>query len=399
VPDPLPPLNPGSVLGGRFRLESRLGAGATAAVWRARDLDLGRVVAVKALLGDDVDPALAGRFEREGQLLGRLSHPNVVPVHCTGNEGGRPYLVMDLVDGLSLRDVLADGPLPVEDAVRLAADVADGLAAAHRAGGVHRDVKPANVICGADGVPRLVDFGIARADDLTVMTQANVVLGTAAYLSPEQARGEAVGPPSDVYSLGCLLHELLAGEPPFRGDGPLAVAYKHVHEEPPPLPADVPAAVAGVVARCLAKDPAARYPDGAALAADLRRGAHDGDATVAVAAVPVPPNRTMVMPAVTPTGERIDPSPLAAPAERRRWPLVAGIAAAALVLSLLAGAAFGDSGGTPPADASEDAPATTTTTTTITTTTTTTAAPPPAPTPAQAGKPGKGKGKEKKGKD
>jgi serine/threonine-protein kinase len=376
VVQPLPNLTVGDVVSGRYRLESHLGSGATSAVWRARDLDLGRVVALKALLGAGVDPQLAGRFEREGQILGRLSHPNVVPVFATGNDGGRPYLVMAFVDGKSFDQVLAEGPMAVDDALDLAADVAAGLAAAHRAGVVHRDVKPANIVCGNDGVPRLVDFGIARADDLTAMTRADSVLGTASYLSPEQARGEVPGPASDVYALGCVLYEALTGSPPFRGDSPLSVAYKHVHDVPVAvrsLRPEVPAAVEAVVLRALAKLPADRYAGGADLEADLRRarqGEAPADATAATEALaPVPSDATMVMPAVAATApmEVIDPSPLAdaEPRSPHPWGIAAGaVAAAVIVIALLIGS-LGGGGGDTPAGATDDSTTTTTTAVTI----------------------------------
>jgi serine/threonine-protein kinase len=378
-------LAPGVTFSNRYRLESCLGTGGTAAVWAARDLDLGRAVAVKVLLGAGVDPELARRFEHEGMILGRLSHPNLVSVFATGEHEGRPYLVMQLVEGEPLNEVLRDGPLPTEDAVRLVADVAAGLAAAHRAGVVHRDVKPANIICRPDGSPVVVDFGIARVDDLTGVTRPNVVVGTANYLAPEQARGEQPGPPTDVYALGCVLQETLTGRPPLTADTPVAVAYRHVHDDPDPLPSDVPAGIAAIVARCLAKEPTARYPTAAELEADLR------------VRFATPANATAVLPPVTVAtgGEVIDPSPLVEPDPGgHRWPLIAAIVAAVVLLALVLGNGFGGDGGsdTPPADARAS------TTTTIATTTT--AAPPTtaaAPAPAPAPREGRGKGKH--GKD
>lgn len=426
------------MLADRYRLEEPLGRGSTAHVWRARDRELGRVVAVK-LLGDSVDPELRARFGREGSILGRLSHPNLVAVHGTGLDGERPFLVMDFVDGTAFSDVLAnDGPMPWEEAASTVAAVAAGLAEAHRAGVCHRDVKPANVVCGHDGVPRLVDFGIARAPDITTMTRADIVLGTSSYLSPEQAQALPVTPAADVYSLGCVLFEAVAGRPPFEGDGPLQVALKHINEEAPALssvaPApDVPGGLDAVVACCLAKAPADRYPTAAELEADLRRvvageapllvgAAADLDEVDpgATTAIPVAAIRdgTMVLPAVdvAPSGEVIDPSPLAeeppavapvAPLSLPSLPRAAGpwrnlaLAVGALILvALLATAAFGGSGGgvdgpeldQTPASADE-APATT-----VTTAPPTTAVPPPTEAPAPAGK-GKGGGKKDKDDD
>ena len=349
----------GTTLSGRYRLETPLGRGSTSAVWRARDVELGREVAVKVLRGDGVDPALASRFEREGVILGRLSHPNLVPVLATGRDDGVPYLVMELVDGAALSERLRDGPLPADEAVDLVAEVAAGLGAAHRAGVVHRDVKPGNILCPTGGPPRLVDFGIARAGDLTSMTAADTVLGTAAYLSPEQARGEVPGPASDVYALGCVLYELLEGRPPFPDDNPVTVAYRHVHDHPP-APTSAPPEVAAVLARCLAKEPSTRYPSAVELEAALR-------------GTPVEQHATAVLPLVV--TDDPDPEPLPfTPAGRRDRRLLLGALAAAAVVVLLAVAALGDGGGQDPAGA-DDA----TTTTAPTTTTTTTTLPPPPP--------------------
>jgi len=319
-----------------------------------------------------------------------------VPVFATGKDDGRPYLVMAFVDGKSLDQVLAEGPMAVDHALDLAADVAAGLAAAHRAGVVHRDVKPANIVCGNDGVPRLVDFGIARADDLTAMTRADSVLGTASYLSPEQARGEVPGPASDVYALGCVLHEALTGKPPFQGDSPLAVAYKHVHDEPATvrsLRPEVPVAVEAVVLRALAKSPADRYPDGAELEADLRRArrgeAPAGTTDVTEALAPVSATATMVMPAVAAAEpmEVIDPSPLveAEPRSPHPWGIAAGAVAAAIVVIALLIGSLGGGGGDTPTGATDDS---TTTTTAVTITVPTTL-----PVHVKLPKPGKGHGK------
>ena len=396
-------LDAGTLLSGRYRLERPLGAGATATVWRARDVELGRSVALKLLDVDGAEPDLADRFLREGRILGRLVHPNIVPVLAAGDDGGRPYLVMALVEGRTLRERVADGPLAVDEAVDVVAAVAAGLAEAHRGGVIHRDVKPGNIICGDDGQPRLVDFGIARASDLTTMTRADVVLGTAAYLAPEQATGDELGPATDVYALGCVLFELLTGTQPFTAPSAVAVAYRHVHD-PVPMPGalrpEVPGALSAIVARCLAKQPADRYPDAGALEAALRRwrsGAVDEPTGALSAVVPSPPDpdATSVLAAATAVLPGIDTTeyaPSVAPGRHRRGrralALVAGLVAAVLAVALVAFT-------TDPGD-----PATpTTTSTTAPVFAPTTTAPPVAVTaaPGNGGKAGNGKGKHGKG--
>jgi len=377
-------LNTGTVLSGRYRLEAPLGTGATAAVWRARDVDLGRLVAVKLLHTTGVDPELAARFTREGRILGRLNHPNIVPVVAAGDDDGQPYLVMALVEGPSLKERLAvTGPYPVAEAVGLVADIAAGLATAHRVGVVHRDVKPGNIVCGDDGVPRLVDFGIARAGDLTTMTSADVVMGTAAYLSPEQARGEVPGPASDVYALGCVLFELLTGRQPFEAESAVAVAYQHVHDAPvapSELRPEVPVALDGIVLRCLAKPPADRYGDAGALEQALRRWQSGiDDATVALPAL-TPIDATAVLPVIGDTAEPDGHRP-----SRRPLVVAACLAAAVLAVALITATTGHDGSAnttTPPST-------TATTATTVVTTVPTTAAPPPTTAPAPRGKHGK----------
>jgi serine/threonine-protein kinase len=387
----------GVVLSRRYRLERRLGSGATAAVWQARDLDLGRAVAIKLFLGDDVPDELAARFEREGMILGRLSHPNVVTVYSTGTHEGRPYLVMELVDGEPLTRVLARGPMDIERAVELLAAISAGLAAAHRAGVVHRDVKPANILCSEGGMPRLVDFGIARAPDLTSVTGGDLVVGTAAYLSPEQARGETPGPASDVYSLGCVLYEALTGRPPFDADTAVAVAYRHVHDEPESPRAhrsEIPDRVAMIVERCLAKDPARRYRDAAALEAALRDAAPDenDDATTTVAIAPVR-DTTMVMPAVDSSDDLIDATPLAPVDEPRRpWGLIGAIGAVAVVLLVLALSLAGSDADDRPGATTDSSDVPRSSIVTTTTTPTTIA-------PAGETGHGHGNGKGKRGRD
>jgi len=395
-------LDAGTLLSGRYRLERPLGAGATATVWRARDVELGRTVALKLLDVDGADPDLADRFLREGRILGRLVHPNIVPVLAAGDDDGRPYLVMALVEGRTLRECVADGPLPVDEAVEIVTAVAAGLAEAHRSGVIHRDVKPGNIIYGDDGQPRLVDFGIARASDLTTMTRADVVLGTAAYLAPEQALGDELGPATDVYALGCVLFELLTGTQPFTAASAVAVAYRHVHD-PVPMPGalrpEVPGALNALVARCLAKQPADRFPDAGALESALRRwraGAVDEPTGPlnAVVASPPHPDATAVLPAATAVLPGADATehgmPPVAPHRHRRGrravALVGGLVAALLAIALVAFTT--DPGGSA-------SPTTTSTTAPVFAPTTTTVA--PVAVTSAPGNGGKGKGRH--GKD
>jgi eukaryotic-like serine/threonine-protein kinase len=262
------------VLGGRYRLWARLAAGGMGAVWVADDDVLGRQVAVKVLgeaLADDRRAAL--RLRREARAAARLAHPAIARVLDLGEEDGRPYLVMELLHGESLAARLARaGPLAPAEAVRVVAAAADALDLAHRAGIVHRDVKPGNVFLTGDGEVKLLDFGIARAADETALTGGDL-LGTAAYLAPERVLGHDATPASDVYAVGVLLYELLAGRPPFAGDSGTALAMAQVHAQPLPLGTaapSVPPALAAACERALAKDPADRPPSAAALAALLR---------------------------------------------------------------------------------------------------------------------------------
>ncbi len=272
------------LLGGRYQLGSLLGRGGMAEVRRARDLRLGRDVAVKQLRVDlATDPTFQGRFRREAQSAAGLNHPNIVAVYDTGEEPDPatgievPYIVMELVDGHTLREILRTGrQIQPEKALEFAQGVLDALGYSHKAGIVHRDIKPANVMLTPAGQIKVMDFGIARAvaDTSATMTQTAAVIGTAQYLSPEQARGETVDSRSDIYSAGCLLYELLVGRPPFQGDSPVSVAYQHVREAPvPPSQLDpmISPGMDAIVLKALAKDPADRYQTAAAMKADIGR--------------------------------------------------------------------------------------------------------------------------------
>ena len=273
-----------TMVGGRYELGELLGRGGMAEVRRAIDQRLGRSVAVKQLRADfATDPTFQARFRREAQSAAGLNHPTIVAVYDTGEETDPltgvsiPYIVMELVEGLTLRDVLKDGRkvLP-ERALELTQGVLDALGYSHKAGIVHRDIKPANVMLTPGGAVKVMDFGIARAvaDTSATMTQTAAVIGTAQYLSPEQARGETVDARSDLYSAGCLLYELLVGRPPFVGDSPVSVAYQHVREAPIPpsqLDPELGPEIDAVVLKALAKDPDERYQSARDMKADISR--------------------------------------------------------------------------------------------------------------------------------
>jgi beta-lactam-binding protein with PASTA domain/predicted Ser/Thr protein kinase len=314
------------LLGGRYRLGERIGTGGMADVRKGMDVRLGRQVAVKVLRPDLArDPSFQARFRREAQAAASLNAASIVSVYDTGEDPhGVPYIVMEFVAGRTLRDVVHDeGRLLPQRAFELTADICAALAVAHAAGIVHRDIKPANVMLTPSGQVKVMDFGIARAAaDSSGATQTAAVIGTAAYLSPEQARGDHVDARSDLYSTGCLLFELVSGVPPFTGDSPVAVAYQHVREEPePPSAYDVtlPPEVDAVVLKAMAKDPAARYQSAAEMREDLLR-ARAGQAVVAPAVVETPDA------AVAPTSGLADP---------RRRGTARGLVLAAFLLLLV----------------------------------------------------------------
>lgn len=267
-----------TVLGGRYTLLAVLGTGGMATVWRARDEMLGRDVAVKVLSPQHAaDPGFLARFEGEARHAAAVSHPRLVTVFDCGVESGTPFIVMELVAGRTLRQVLDEaGALPPGQAVAIAAAVCEGLEAAHAAGLVHRDITPANIVLNGGvlngGEVKVLDFGIARADGTRAATAAGTVVGTVAYLSPEQASGRPADPRSDLYSLGCVLFEMLTGRPPFTADSAVGLAYRQVHDDPG-LPSawrpGLPARLDEVTAQLLAKDPAARPPTAAAARAAL----------------------------------------------------------------------------------------------------------------------------------
>ncbi|WP_245851774.1 Stk1 family PASTA domain-containing Ser/Thr kinase [Mobilicoccus massiliensis] len=273
------------LLAGRYEVGELIGRGGMADVHLGYDTRLGREVAVKILRSELArDRSFLMRFRREAQSAASLNHPNIVAVFDSGEDTIRensgatvsvPFIVMEYVRGRTLRDILTDdGPMDPFEAARAMAQVLRALDYSHDNGIVHRDIKPANVMMGPNGQPKVMDFGIARAiaDTAATMTNTSVVVGTAQYLSPEQAQGQEVDARSDLYSAGCLLYELLTGRPPFIGDSPVAIAYQHVGEPPQPpsvFSTGIPNALDVVALHSLAKDPAQRYQTGAAFADDL----------------------------------------------------------------------------------------------------------------------------------
>ena len=290
-------------LGGRYELGELLGHGGMADVRKATDLRLSRAVAVKMLRTDLAkDATFQARFRREAQSAASLNAPSVVAVYDTGEDeldGVRvPYIVMEYVEGRTLREVLNEGQrLMPNRALEIAAGVLTALEYSHRQGIVHRDIKPANVMLSTDGAVKVMDFGIARAvaDSGATMTQTANVLGTAQYLSPEQARGETVDSRSDIYSTGCLLYELLTGRPPFQGESPVAVAYQHVRENPVPpstLNPDVGGEADAIVMKALTKNPANRYQSADEMRTDIER-ALQGATVAAPPVMAEPPTQAL----------------------------------------------------------------------------------------------------------
>lgn len=264
----------GKKLGGRYEIVSRVGGGGMAVVYKAKDLLLNRFVAIKVLnesLSNDSE--FIRRFSREAQAAASLSHPNIVNVYDVGRDGYTHYIVMELVEGPTLKQYIQErGPLPVEEAAHIAMQICDGLAHAHENQIVHRDIKPHNILLGANGRVKVTDFGIARAASSSTITQTGSVMGSVHYFSPEQARGGVIGEKSDIYSLGIVFYEMLTGQLPFDGDSAISIALKHLQdpvEDPRNLNGEIPDNVASIVMRAMEKDPSMRYTSAAAMMQDI----------------------------------------------------------------------------------------------------------------------------------
>jgi eukaryotic-like serine/threonine-protein kinase len=343
---------------GRYRIQRKLGAGGMADVYLAEDQELGRRVAIKILNGRHAnDDQFIERFRREAKNAAALNHPSIVSIYDRGEAEDTYYIAMEFLDGRTLKElVVSRGAAPINVAIEYARQILSALRFAHRHGIVHRDIKPHNVLVDAEGRVKVTDFGIARAGT-SQMTETGSIVGTAQYLSPEQARGGEVDPRSDLYSLGVVLYELLTGKTPFDGDTPVEIAMKHLSNAPEPpskLRSDIPPELDKVVLRALAKDPNERYQSADEMEADLERvarGAPVSAATAATQVIPVPAtvatdstSATMIAPPpVTPTRSRGVPPPIVVEEEyaepggpdRPLWPWL--LAAAFVIAAAIAG--------------------------------------------------------------
>lgn len=340
------------VFGRRYRVIEKIGSGGMADVFKAVDDVLGRTVAVKVLHPRYAsDPTFVARFRQEAQAAANLSHPNIVNMYDWGRDGETYYIVMEYVKGTDLKSLVAQqGPLDPRKAAEYAAQVCGALAVAHGYDIIHRDIKPHNIVLAPDGTVKVMDFGIARAGN-TTMTQTGSVLGTAQYISPEQAQGKQLSPASDLYSLGVTLYEMVTGRPPFDADTPVATALQQVNDEPIPprqVRASIPPALEAVILRAMRKNPAERYASATEMRDDLRRVVNGDAPAGGVYAGAASPDHTSVLPPVEraasarPAGApRVQPVP-----ERRMspWAWVA-IVAALMVVGLGVAYALGAFGG------------------------------------------------------
>lgn len=347
-------LQPNTILNGRYRLLERLGDGGMATVYRAIDTRLGRNVAIKVLHAQYAhDEPFLQRFQQEAEFAASLgSHPNIVAIYDVGQDDVYHYIVMELIEGRNLKESIQErAPFSVPEAFAIAQQVASALDFAHKRGLIHRDVKPQNIMVTADGVAKVTDFGIARTASASQLTRTGMVIGTVHYFSPEQAQGKPAGPPSDIYSLGVILYEMLTGHLPFDAETPIGVAMQHLHS-PPPSPWDyqpnLPAQAVSTLLRALEKDPERRYRDAAEFASALSTppsAQPSGTTTLSpitepetyrtnvyqsTGPVPRPVARSHVVPAAPDTKAE-------ASQQRLRW---IAIGLAALIAAIVAGSLF-----------------------------------------------------------
>jgi tRNA A-37 threonylcarbamoyl transferase component Bud32 len=329
------------IFGDRYEVQGRIGVGGMAEVWRGHDRTLNRTVAIKTLLPQFArDASFVDRFRREAQAAARLNHHGIVSVYDSGTDGETPYIVMQFIEGRTLADYLASGKtIPPMKAAQVAKEIAEALAAAHAEGVIHRDIKPANVMVTRDGKVLVMDFGIARLiSGPETAPQTSAVLGTASYLSPEQAQGQSVDARTDIYALGVVLYEMLTGRPPFTGDSPMAIAYKQVNatpEAPSSVNPDVPPELDAVVMRALSKNPANRYQTGQEFADDLER-ARTGGQVMATPLLPAAGEATQVISRPQPTSV-LPPQQDEPGGSRKAW---IGALLAILIIALLAAGGY-----------------------------------------------------------
>lgn len=329
------------IYGDRYEVQGRIGVGGMAEVWRGYDRTLNRTVAIKTLLPQFArDASFVDRFRREAQAAARLNHAGIVSVYDSGTDGETPYIVMQFIEGRTLADYLASGKtIPPMKAAQVAKEIAEALAAAHAEGVIHRDIKPANVMVTRDGKVLVMDFGIARLiSGPETAPQTSAVLGTASYLSPEQAQGQAVDARTDIYALGVVLYEMLTGRPPFTGDSPMAIAYKQVNatpEAPSSVNPDVPPELDAVVMRALSKNPANRYQTGQEFADDLER-VRTGGQVMATPLLPAGGEATQVISRPQPTSV-LPPQHDEPGSSRKAW---TGALIAIVIMALLAAGAY-----------------------------------------------------------
>jgi eukaryotic-like serine/threonine-protein kinase len=347
-----------TVLGGRYELIELIGEGTFGRVYRGLDRRLERPVAVKVIKPWWAeDPVWLERFAREARTLARVSHAGIVQIFDVEPAADSPYYVAELIEGGSLADRLRRGPLPPAEAVDIAEQLCRALAEAHSQHVIHRDVKPANILLGAAGRVKVGDFGVARLADGSSHGAAATAIGTPRYMSPEQASGARISAASDVYGVGVVLYEMLAGRPPFLGDSAVEVAVRHLNDPPPPLPAAVPSELEAVVGRALAKDPGERFPDGAAMADALAAIPAGALRSAGPATPPSPaqadataPTSAMATRVADPATRVAKPAPPPTPhrAGRRRRLVLLAVAAAAVVAGLVAILSSGSSSATVP---------------------------------------------------